>query len=284
MSKVSARPRVGNRARVRRLEVAAGQTRWASDELAVEEPLELRLVAGSERKTVAVTLRTPGHDFELAAGFLFGEGVIQQRGEIQRIAYCVDADEDQRYNIVNLELRGEILPQLPALERHFFTTSACGLCGKASIESLSARGLRPVSSEATVSADVLGSLPEKLRKAQRLFDLTGGLHAAALFDPEGNLIGLREDIGRHNAMDKLVGWALLEGRIPLSNYIVLVSGRASFELVQKALSAGIPLFASVSAPSNLAVDLAASFGMTLAGFLRGERFNIYAHPQRILLP
>lgn len=293
MSKVSAKPRVGNKVKVRRLEVRQNQTRWVSDELAVEEPLELRLVAGNERKTVAVTLRTPGNDFELAAGFLFSEGVIQQRSEIRRIAYCVDEEAaffrgdrrvDQRYNIVNVELRSEVLPELPALERHFFTTSACGLCGKASIESLSARGLSPVSSDSTVPAEVLRGLPEKLRKAQQLFDLTGGLHAAGLFDLEGNLIRLREDIGRHNAMDKLVGWALLEGKLPLSNYIVLVSGRASFELVQKALSAGIPLFASVSAPSNLAVDLAASFGMTLAGFLRGERFNIYAHPQRILLP
>ncbi|MER3479259.1 MAG: formate dehydrogenase accessory sulfurtransferase FdhD [Meiothermus sp.] len=281
--KASTRPRVGNRVKVRRLEVSAGQTRWATDELAVEEPLELRLVAGSEKKTVAVTLRTPGHDFELAAGFLFSEGVIRQRSEIRRMAYCVDEGEDQRYNIVNAELHGRILPELPSLERHFFTTSACGLCGKASIESLSARGLLPVSSQATVSAEVLRSLPEKLRKAQKLFDLTGGLHAAALFDLEGRLVQLREDVGRHNAMDKLVGWALLQGQLPLSNHLVLVSGRASFELVQKALRAGIPLFASVSAPSNLAVDLAASFGLTLAGFLRGERFNVYAHPQRILL-
>jgi FdhD protein len=292
MSKVSARPRVGNKVKVRRLEVRQSQTRWVSDELAVEEPLELRLVAGNERKTVAVTLRTPGNDFELAAGFLFGEGVIQQRSEIRRIAYCVDEEAaffrgdrrvDQRYNIVNVELRSEVLPELPALERHFFTTSACGLCGKASIESLSARGLSPVSSDSTVPAEVLRDLPEKLRKAQQLFDLTGGLHAAGLFDLEGNLIRLREDIGRHNAMDKLVGWALLEGKLPLAKCIVVVSGRASFELVQKALTVGIPIFASVSAPSNLAVDLAASFGMTLAGFLRGERFNVYAHPERILL-
>lgn len=292
MSKVSARPRVGNKVKVRRLEVRQSQTRWVSDELAVEEPLELRLVAGNERKTVAVTLRTPGNDFELAAGFLFGEGVIQQRSEIRRIAYCVDEEAaffrgdrrvDQRYNIVNVELRSEVLPELPALERHFFTTSACGLCGKASIESLSARGLSPVSSDSTVPAEVLRDLPEKLRKAQQLFDLTGGLHAAGLFDLEGNLIRLREDIGRHNAMDKLVGWALLEGKLPLAKCIVVVSGRASFELVQKALTVGIPIFASVSAPSNLAVDLAASFGMTLTGFLRGERFNVYAHPERILL-
>jgi FdhD protein len=292
MSKVSARPRVGNKVKVRRLEVRQNQTRWVSDELAVEEPLELRLVAGNERKTVAVTLRTPGNDFELAAGFLFGEGVIQQRSEIRRIAYCVDEEAaffrgdrrvDQRYNIVNVELRSEVLPELPALERHFFTTSACGLCGKASIESLSARGLSPVSSDSTVPAEVLRDLPEKLRKAQQLFDLTGGLHAAGLFDLEGNLIQLREDIGRHNAMDKLVGWALLEGKLPLAKCIVVVSGRASFELVQKALTVGIPIFASVSAPSNLAVDLAASFGMTLTGFLRGERFNVYAHPERILL-
>lgn len=281
--KVSARPRVGSKVKVRRLEVAPDQIRWISDELATEEPLELRLVAGNEHRTIAVTLRTPGNDFELAAGFLFGEGVIQRRSEIKRIAYCVEEGQEQRYNIVSVELRSQALPKLPTLERHFFTTSACGLCGKASIESLSARGLSPVSGDSTVSAKVLRGLPEKLRKAQQLFDLTGGLHAAALFDLEGNLIALREDIGRHNAMDKLVGWALLEGKLPLAQCIVVVSGRASFELVQKALAAGIPIFASVSAPSNLAVDLAASFGMTLAGFLRGERFNVYAHPERILL-
>ncbi|ADH64001.1 formate dehydrogenase family accessory protein FdhD [Allomeiothermus silvanus DSM 9946] len=281
--KVSARPRVGSKVKVRRLEVAPNQIRWISDELATEEPLELRLVAGNEHRTIAVTLRTPGNDFELAAGFLFGEGVIQRRSEIKRIAYCVEEGQEQRYNIVSVELRSQALPRLPTLERHFFTTSACGLCGKASIESLSARGLSPVSGDSTVSAKVLRELPEKLRKAQQLFDLTGGLHAAALFDLEGNLIALREDIGRHNAMDKLVGWALLEGKLPLAPCIVVVSGRASFELVQKALAAGIPIFASVSAPSNLAVDLAASFGMTLAGFLRGERFNVYAHPERILL-
>lgn len=281
--KVSARPRVGSKVKVRRLEVAPDQIRWISDELATEEPLELRLVAGNEHRTIAVTLRTPGNDFELAAGFLFGEGVIQQRSEIKRIAYCVEEGQEQRYNIVSVELRSPALPRLPTLERHFFTTSACGLCGKASIESLSARGLSPVSGDSTISAKVLRELPEKLRKAQQLFDLTGGLHAAALFDLEGNLIALREDIGRHNAMDKLVGWALLEGKLPLAQCIVVVSGRASFELVQKALAAGIPIFASVSAPSNLAVDLAASFGMTLAGFLRGERFNVYAHPERILL-
>lgn len=281
--KVSARPRVGSKVKVRRLEVAPDQIRWISDELATEEPLELRLVAGNEHRTIAVTLRTPGNDFELAAGFLFGEGVIQRRSEIKRIAYCVEEGQEQRYNIVSVELRSQALPKLPTLERHFFTTSACGLCGKASIESLSARGLSPVSGDSTVSAKVLRGLPEKLRKAQQLFDLTGGLHAAALFDLEGNLIALREDIGRHNAMDKLVGWALLEGKLPLAQCIVVVSGRASFELVQKALAAGIPIFASVSAPSNLAVDLAASFGMTLAGFLRGEHFNVYAHPERILL-
>jgi len=281
--KVSARPRVGSKVKVRRLEVAPNQIRWISDELATEEPLELRLVAGNEHRTIAVTLRTPGNDFELAAGFLFGEGVIQRRSEIKRIAYCVEEGQEQRYNIVSVELRSQALPKLPTLERHFFTTSACGLCCKASIESLSARGLSPVSGDSTVSAKVLRELPEKLRKAQQLFDLTGGLHAAALFDLEGNLIALREDIGRHNAMDKLVGWALLEGKLPLAPCIVVVSGRASFELVQKALAAGIPIFASVSAPSNLAVDLAASFGMTLAGFLRGERFNVYAHPERILL-
>jgi FdhD protein len=254
-----------------------------SDYLATEEPLEIRVLAGGEKQTVAVTMRTPGADFELAAGFLFGEGVLSERDEIARITYCLDPDldADQQYNIVNVWLRGDSLPNLASLERHFYTTSACGVCGKASLEALRLRDCRITTSGPEVGADLLASLPEKLRKAQGIFEVTGGLHAAALFNAQGDLLALREDVGRHNAMDKLVGWAFLEGRLPLANHIVMVSGRASFELLQKALTAGIPIFCAVSAPSSLAAAVARDFGMTLVGFLRGERFNVYAGQGRI---
>jgi len=207
-----------------------------TDFLAAEEPLEVRLAAGPHRKTVAVTMRTPGHDFELAAGFLFSEGVVQRREEIARIAYCPQEElpEEQRYNLVTVQLRGPRLPDLKPLKRHFTTTSACGVCGRASVEALRMRGCGVLEGGPTVDADVLRQLPATLREAQGLFAQTGGLHAAALFDPQGRLLSIREDVGRHNAMDKLVGWAFLEGRLPLQDHVVMVSGRASFELVQKA--------------------------------------------------
>jgi len=266
--------------------VKNGRAQQRSDYLATEEPLEIRLLAGGAKQTVAVTMRTPGADFELAAGFLFGEGVLSERDEIARITYCVDPelDADQQYNIVNVYLRRASLPDLGSLERHFYTTSACGVCGKASLEALRVRGCQIASSGPEVSADLLASLPERLRKAQGIFEITGGLHAAALFSAKGELLALREDVGRHNAMDKLVGWAFLEGRLPLANHIVMVSGRASFELLQKALAAGLPVFCAVSAPSSLAVAVARDFGMTLVGFLRGERFNVYAGQTRIRFP
>ncbi len=257
-----------------------------ADFVATEEPMEIRLVAGPYRKTVAVTMRTPGHDFELAAGFLFAEGIVARREEIARISYCVDPDLDpeQQYNVVNVELRTQALPDLRPLERHFYTTSACGVCGKASLEALRLRGCPEVGPGPVVEAAVLRTLPEQLRTAQSLFAATGGLHAAALFDAGGQLLALREDVGRHNAMDKLIGWAFLEGTLPLAEHIVLVSGRASFELVQKAVVAGIPVFCAVSAPSSLAVEVARAFGVTLVGFLRGERFNVYGGVERIQLP
>jgi FdhD protein len=231
-------------------------------------------------------MRTPGADFELAAGFLFGEGILHARDEIARIAYCVDAEvpSDQQYNIVNVSLRTDALPDLATLERHFYTTSACGVCGKASLDALRVRGCPVASPGPEVSAEVVTSLPDKLRKAQGIFEMTGGLHGAALFDVHGDLVAVREDVGRHNAMDKLIGWALLDGRLPLANHIVMVSGRASFELLQKCAVAGIPIFCAVSAPSSLAVMVARDFGLTLVGFLRGERFNIYAGHERIRLP
>lgn len=266
--------------------VKEGRAQLRSDYLATEEPLEIRLLAGEEKQTVAVTMRTPGADFELAAGFLFGEGVLHTREEIARITYCLDpdVDADQQYNIVSVQLRADSLPDLVSLERHFYTTSACGICGKASLEALRIRGCEMAPSGPEISADLLTSLPDKLRKAQGIFETTGGLHAAALFDTRGTLVALREDVGRHNAMDKLIGWAFLDGRLPLANHLIMVSGRASFELLQKCLVAGAPIFCAVSAPSSLAVAVARDFRLTLVGFLRGDRFNIYTGPERIRSP
>lgn len=265
--------------------VDGGQARRRSDHLATEEPMEIRLVAGGERRTVAITMRTPGSDFELAAGFLFGEGVVTSREEIRRITYCTDPDVDaeQQYNLVHVALRDERLPDLGTLERHFYTTSACGVCGKASLEALHLRGCTAIPPGLEVDPALIASLPGKLQEAQGIFQATGGLHAAALFDAQGAPVALREDVGRHNAMDKLVGWALLEGRLPLVDHIVMVSGRASFELLQKSVAAGLPIFCAISAPSSLAVDVAREYGITLVGFLRGERFNVYAGRERIRL-
>jgi len=265
--------------------VTGARAQKRSDQVATEEPMEIRLLAGSQRRTVAVTMRTPGHDFELAAGFLFAEGVLASRDQVNRITYCTDpdVDADQHYNIVQMVLRGHELPDLAVLERYFYTTSACGVCGKASLEALRLRGCPRVPPGPHVTPDLLAGLSEKLKGAQGVFRTTGGLHAAALFDQDGTLVALREDVGRHNALDKLIGWAFLEDRLPLNDQLVVVSGRASFELVQKSLVAGVPVFCAVSAPSSLAVDLAREFGMTLVGFLRGERFNIYAGPERVRL-
>lgn len=260
-----------------------GGERVRPDELATEEPLEVRLVAGGHRRTVAVTMRTPGADFELAAGFLFAEGVIDGRDDIRRISYCTDPDLDaaQHYNIVNVELSRVGLPDLRQLERHFATTSACGVCGKATLEALELRGCAVAPSGPEIDAAVVYGLPGALRAAQRVFSSTGGLHAAGLFTAEGELLGLREDVGRHNAVDKLVGWALLAGRMPLHGHVLMVSGRSSYEILQKAIVAGFPVVCAVSAPSSLAVNLAREFGVTLVGFLRDRRFNVYAGDERI---
>lgn len=280
----SSKTRRGSKTKTRVRAVEGDNARLKSDVLATEEPMEIRLVTAGETKTVAVTMRTPGNDFELAAGFLYGEGIVSSPGEIRRISYCVDRDLDaeQQYNIVNVEVAGASGDyDLPSLERHFYTTSACGVCGKASLEQLELRGCPVIPPGPEVSAETIYALPERLREAQGLFDATGGLHAAALFDTAGELVALREDVGRHNATDKLVGWALLEGRLPLSRNIVMVSGRSSFEILQKTLTAGVPVVCAISAPSSLAVDVAREFGMTLVGFLRGERFNVYAGFDRI---
>ena len=274
--------RPGSESRARIVTVEDGHARRRSDRLATEEPLEIRVIADDERRTLAVTMRTPGADFELAAGFLFTEGVVAGAGDIARISYCVDRDidEQQQFNIVNVALSSS-MPDIGSLERHFYTSSSCGVCGKASLDALRVRGCSLVTSRLEVDAQVLYRLPDKLRRAQDTFESTGGLHAAGLFDARGDLVAVREDVGRHNAVDKLVGWALLEKMIPLREHLLMVSGRASFEIMQKALAAGIPLVCAVSAPSSLAVDVASEFGMTLVWFLRAGRFNVYSSPDRV---
>jgi FdhD protein len=228
-------------------------------------------------------MRTPGADFELAAGFLHGEGIVREPGDIADIRFCddPDLDETKRHNIVVVRLRDGVMPDLQGLERHFYTTSACGVCGKASLDSLRIQAPPKIAEGPRLPPEMLYSLPEKLRARQGLFASTGGLHAAALFAATGDLVEVREDVGRHNAVDKLVGWAYREKRLPLRDGVVMVSGRSSFEILQKCLMAGVPMVCAVSAPSSLAVDLAKEFGITLIGFLRGHRFNIYSHPERI---
>ncbi|MBP7962100.1 MAG: formate dehydrogenase accessory sulfurtransferase FdhD [Caldilineaceae bacterium] len=273
--------RPGSKVKARVWSVDGASKRLRTDEIATEEPLEIRLLAGGETKTVAVTMRTPGADFELAAGFLFSEGVIGHRDEISTIAYCVDVEAEQQYNIVNVSLRADTIPDLPSLDRHFFTSSACGVCGKAGLETLQIRGCPVIPAGPIFDPKLIVDLPRQLEANQRLFTLTGGLHAAALFDETGTMLVCREDVGRHNAVDKLVGWALMANKLPLNRYAIMVSGRASYEIMQKCLVAGVPMVCAVSAPSSLSVEVAQEFGMSLVGFLRGERFNIYAGRERI---
>lgn len=264
--------------------VEDGQTGRKQDHLAVEEPLEIRLQAGAETRTLAITMRTPGHDYELAAGFLYGEQVVQGRDEIAQMTYCLGEDSaEQEYNTLSIALRAPQLPDLPQLQRHFFTNSACGVCGRTMLEDLTIQHPQPLPPGPQVTPDLLYQLPDRLRQSQALFQNTGGLHAAALFDTQGQLLAVREDVGRHNALDKLVGWGLLNDRLPFENHIIMVSGRASYELLQKCLTAGAPILCAVSAPSTLAVSLARQFGITLVGFLRGRRFNIYSGPERIAM-
>ncbi len=250
------------------------------DVLAVEEPLEIRLgctIDGRRtHRAVSVTMRTPGHDVELAAGFLFAEGIITAPDQVTGARACGAG------NVVRVDLGPEVVVGLARLERHSYVSSACGVCGKSSLEALRVGPLpRPPSGRPVVEAAVVHRLPEALRSAQAVFDRTGGLHAAALFDPRGALLCLREDVGRHNALDKLIGAQFLAGRVPLSDCLLLVSGRASFELVQKAAVAGIAILAAVGAPSSLAVDLARECGLTVLGFVRADRFNVYTGPERI---
>jgi FdhD protein len=257
-----------------------GEAQRVEDYLAGEEPLEMR----SGRQRLGVTLRTPGNDAELVAGFLFTEGIISKREEILSVQAAGDSSRRRAggNNVVRVRLKpGVRLRRLDG--RRFSAGSACGICGKESIAQVRRRGIRPPDSESRFDAEMLCQLPEKLRGTQAIFGRTGGLHAAALFDGRGELVVLREDIGRHNAVDKVIGWALLEGKVPLAGYALLVSGRGGFEIVQKALAAGIPLLASVSAPSSLAVRLARELGLTLVGFLRGRRFIIYSGEQRVAI-
>lgn len=258
------------------------------DVLATEEPLEIRVVPAGRRTAahrISVTMRTPGADFELAAGFLFSEGLINAAADVSAIRYCVDAELDgpQEYNIVNVFLAPGVPFDPATLQRNFYVTSSCGVCGKASIEAVREMACVSVAGDLTLDPETLLALPERLRAGQAVFDRTGGLHAAALFSPDGALLRVREDVGRHNAMDKLIGSALLNGagEVPLTKAVILVSGRLSFELVQKAARAGVPILAGVSAPSSLAVELADSSGMTLVGFLRDGRFNVYTGGERI---
>jgi FdhD protein len=230
-------------------------------------------------------MRTPGNDFELAAGFAYAEGIVGARDDISGLTYCLDAeiDPDQRYNIVTIELRVSApLPDLARFERHFAMSSACGVCGRAQLDSLRSLGATPIEDDVRIPARELYALPPRMREAQRVFEATGGLHAAALFDEHGNAMVVREDVGRHNALDKLIGWALLDARLPLRRCALMVSGRASYEILQKAVMARVPIVASVSAPSSLAVQLAREFNVTLAGFVRNDRANLYAAPERIV--
>jgi FdhD protein len=261
-----------------------GQARRKLDQIVTEEPLEILLRAGGEQRTLAITMRTPGNDYELAAGFLHNEGLIHDKLDIAQMTYCVDGAQEQEYNALRVQLRREQLPDLAQLDRHFFTNSACGVCGRLLLDELAGRALPPLSPGPQVAPEILTRLPDTLRQAQGLFDKTGGLHAAALFTAQGDLVAVREDVGRHNALDKLIGWGLLNRRLPFHDHILLVSGRASYELLQKCRVAGISLFCAVSAPSSLAVELAERFGITLVGFLRGQRFNVYTGIERIALP
>ncbi len=246
--------------------------------LVVEEPLEIR-VNGAP---VTVTMRTPGSDIALAQGFLLTEGVIGRRDDVLTVRYCRGDGAPNTYNVLDVTLAPDVRPPDLDVTRNFYTTSSCGVCGKASLEAVrTISRYCPGDDPATVAADTLTGLPHELRAAQKVFESTGGLHGAALFDVDGTLLVVREDIGRHNAVDKVIGWALENDRIPLNATVLLVSGRASFELTQKAVMAGIPILAAVSAPSSLAVDLASQSGVTLVAFLRGDSMNVYSRPDRI---
>lgn len=269
--------------------VEAGALSQMSDRLAVEEPLEIRLAHGQRgarrQDSLAITMRTPGADADLALGFLFTEGILSKYSDVVSIRYTGDQwEEDLQYHSLLVELAPQVAFDPQHLSRHFYTASSCGVCGKGAIELVKTNTcFFPIGDRPVMKAEALCQLPDKLREEQALFSCTGGIHASGLFDPEGNLLLLQEDVGRHNALDKLIGAALRQGMIPLRDHALMVSGRASFELVQKALMAGIAIIVAVGAPSSLAVELAQAYDMTLVGFLRQHSFNIYSGKQRIQL-
>jgi FdhD protein len=268
----------GRRVAERRiLKVRGGGARASRDRLAVEEPLELR-VAG---RPVGVTMRTPGNDVELAIGYCVSERLVADPEQIAAVRYCAPEDQAQEYNVLTVDLRPGVPPPDPSLDRLAVTSSSCGVCGKASIDAVTLACPSVAADPLVVAADVLAAVPGRVRAAQRVFELTGGLHAAAVCGPDGEVRCVREDVGRHNAVDKVIGWAATERRLPLSGSVLFVSGRCSFEVAQKAAVAGVPLIAAVSAPSSLAVDLAERLGVTLVGFLRGDAMNVYTHPERV---
>jgi FdhD protein len=280
MGAMEATPLRRNVTRSRVLAVRDGREGERPERLATEEPMEIRAAGpGQEPVSVAVTMRTPGHDFELAVGFLYSEGLVESVEEVSSVRYCeLPPGEPQHYNIVSVAFSRPF--DAGVLKRNFYATSSCGLCGKASLDQVAVRcaALPPAPS---VPASVILALPDTLRRAQKVFEQTGGLHAAGLFDREGRPLVVREDVGRHNAVDKLIGHALLTERLPLFDYLLMVSGRVSFEIVQKAAVAGLAVIGAVSAPSSLAVETAEAFGIAVAGFVRGRGFNVYSHPERI---
>ncbi len=274
--------RLIRRIKATRIDVGRDRRIMREEALAVEEPLEIRL----GREAFSVTMRTPGDDFDLVAGFLLAEGIIFEPEQLISLRFCAGEDENgqQTFNVVEAQLRPDVALPLPSAQRHVTTSSACGICGTASIDAVhkaSHFALSAPLDEALIDVSVLAALPDTLREQQKLFGQTGGVHAAGLFAPDGELLLLREDVGRHNAVDKVVGASFRERRLPLSNTVLQVSGRASFELVQKAAMAGVPMLTAVSAPSSLAVELAHTAGITLVGFSRGHTMNVYTHPGRV---
>ncbi len=285
MSERSDRPPVGASTRLTIAAIVEGSVSKREDAVAVEEPLEIRVIAefGGIRRSqsVSITMRSPGNDFELAAGFLLAEGIVGGAGDIWRIAYCEDSAEEGTENIVEVHLKPEIEIDPERFRRHVYTSSSCGVCGKESIEALRRLGGKAPVGDLVIDRRTLQSLPEKLLSSQDVFSRTGGLHACGVFSRHGELELIREDVGRHNAVDKAVGRLLLADALPASSVVLLVSGRASFELVHKTMSAGVPVLLAVGAPSSLAVETARAFEMTLVGFVRDDRFNIYCGRKRI---
>jgi FdhD protein len=270
------------------IKVGSRSTLNQSDSVTIEEPLEIRLCFGPAEnravKNISVTMRTLGADVELAVGFLFTEGIIQQKADLASVDHCFIACAENKENVIQVELTPSAIPNLPQTDRNFYTSSSCGVCGKGSIDAI--RTISMYTTNATelfINQDVLTTLPDKLRKQQEVFESTGGLHACALFTTNGDIVLVREDVGRHNALDKLIGAAIEHDLLPLSNHILLLSGRASFELIQKATMAGIQIIAAIGAPSSLAVELSTEFDITLVGFLRSQQFNIYNAAHRILI-